>query len=371
MGRRKRQGGDIISNRTDILKYSGFAMNLALSFDQLIVTTWQEVLHYSFQDISGLMDCLLQYLQWGAAEGEQRAMPPRPRAFSFSSNHGPAISKRIEELFGDVLDAFYGEGAWENVAYVLQCEQSFFVLRREQGTLGYVRKDSFADLMRHLGEPRPQFTAIHIDRYALTESVIPTLSAVNRPGVVQFFFERAGKHVDVYVLDENGSLFHHRTPFFDETTLVNHYDQFFEVARQRIRNSIADSDLGVQYFEIVRGRNSRHELQTRHSTRDFAPRRYFNVQVISAPGPDNNQFSIFCDEKEFSTYEYGTQLFNEVAKFVLSLRRSGLRYPIHITDIDLPGNLMGDKSANPWQTVDFLNYKKRIEDRLNQEMEKL
>jgi adenylate cyclase class 1 len=371
MGKRKRQGGDIISNRTDVLKYSGFAMNLALSFDVLFVTTWQEVLHFSYQDIAGLMDCLQQYLQWGAGEGGQRAIPPPPRAFSFSSNHGPAIAKRIEELFADTLDAFYGEAASENGSYVLQCEQSFFVLRREQGSFGHVRKDTLPDLMRYLGESRPQFAALHVDRFALTESVIPTLSLVNRPGVIQFFYERAGKHVDVHVLDENGALFHHRTLFFDETTLVNHYDSFFDVVRQRIRNSVAESDLAVQFFEIVRGKTSRYELQTRHSTRDFAPRRYFNVQVISAPGPDNNQFSIFCDEKEFSTFEYGAALFHEVAKFVLSLRRSGLRYPIHITDIDLTANLMNDKSANPWQTVNFLNYKKRIEDRLNQEMEKL
>lgn len=371
MRRRKHHSGDIISSKSDVLKYSGFAINLAVVFDQLLVTTWQEVLHFSFRDVGGLMDCALQYLQWGSNEGGQRQTPPRPTAFSFSTNHGAAISKRIEELFNDLLDVFFRDGADDDVLYVLQCELSFFVLQREQSTLGYVRKDSLPDLLRHLGEARPRFAALHIDRYALTDTFISTIARVNQPGVVQFFFERSGKFVEVFVLDENGSLFNHRTPLFDEITLINHYDQFFSVVRQRIRNSVGNADIGVQFFEIVRGKSARYELSSRHSTRDFAPRRYFNVQVISGPGTDNNQFSIFCDEKEFSTFEYGANLFHEVAKFVLSLRRSGLRYPIHITDIDLPNNLMNDKSANPWQTVNFLNYKKRIEDRLNQELEKL
>ncbi len=371
MRRRKRQAGDIISSKSDVLKYSGFAINLAINFDQLLVTTWQEVLHFSYRDVNGLMDCALQYLQWGAGDSGQPVMPPRPVAFSFSTNHGPAISKRIEELFGDLLDAFYVADPHGDVLYVLQCELSFFVLQRENGALGYVRKDSLPDLLRHLCEARSRFATICIDRYALTDSVIPFIAQVNRPGVIQFFYEHAGKLVDVYVFDEHGSLFNHRTPFYDDTTLINHYDQFFEIVRQRMRNMAADANIEIQYYEIVRGKSSRYELSVRHSTRDFAPRRYFNVQVISAPGDDNNQFSIFCDEKEFSTLEYGTNLFHEVAKFVLSLRRSGLRYPIHITDIDLPNNLMSDKSANPWQTVNFLNYKKRIEDRLNQELEKL
>ncbi len=371
MGRRKRQGGDIISNRTDVLKYSGFAMNLALTFDQLIITTWQEVLHFAYQGVGGLMDCLLQYLQWGVGEGGQRALPPPPRIYSYSSNHGAAIVRRLEELFTDIIDAFYGDGAWDNVIYVLQCEQSFLILRRDHGTLSHDKKESLAELLRYLGESRPYFCALHVDRYALTESAFPTLSLVNRRGVIQFFFERSGKSVDVYVMDENGSLFHHRTGFHDEATLINHYDKFFELVRQRIKNSVAESDLAVQYFEIVKGKSSRYDLVARHDSRDVAPRRFFDVQVISDADADSNQFSIFCDDKEFSTLEYGTTLFHEVAKFVLSLRSSGLRYPIYITDIDLPQSVMSDSAANPWQTINFLNYKKRIEDRLNQELEKL
>ncbi len=376
MARGTRQGADIISNRTDVLSYSGFAMNLALSFDQLLVTTWQEVLHFGYQNVHGLMDCLCQYLQWGHSDESRQVAPPPVNAFSFSSNHGPSIAKRIEELFADALTAFYGEAFHEDARYILQCEQYYFVVHRDNNNFVYARKENYADLLRYLAEPHARHATTHIDRNALLETVLPTVFTASRPGAIQFFFHTQGKSVDIFVVDEHGSLFSHRMPYYDDVTLINHFDQFFESVAQRInfsakKDSHAGEPARVGFYEIIRSRTGSIDLKVRHSTREFAPRRYFNVQVISAPNDVNNAFTVFCDEKEFASFEYGADLFREVARFVLSQRRSGLRYPIFITDIDLPPSAITDKSPNPWQTVNFLNYKRRIEERLNQELEKL
>lgn len=376
MARGNRQGADIISNRTDVLNYSGFAMNLALSFDQLLVTSWQEVLHFGYQHINGLMDCLCQYLQWGRSDETRQIAPPSIRAYSFSSNHGPSIARRIEGLFADALAAFYGDTSPEDARYILQCEQSYFIVHRDNNNFVYTRKENYNELMRFLAEPHARHAITHIDRNALLDTALPLIFTANHPGIIQFFFQTGGKNVDIYVADEHGSLFNHRMPYYDEVTLINHFDQFFESVIQRINFSAKnDSDakegMRVEFYEIARNRKGSFELKVKHSTREFAPRRYFNVQVISAPNEANNAFTVFCDEKEFASFEYGAALFREVARFVLAQRRSGLRYPIFITDIDLPPNAISDKSPNPWQTVNFLNYKKRIEERLNQELEKL
>lgn len=376
MARGNRQGADIISNRTDVLNYSGFAMNLAVSFDQLLVTSWQEVLHFGYQRIDGLMDCLCQYLQWGHSDEAHQVAPPPVRAHSFSSNHGPSIAKRIEELFADALAAFYGETAHEDARYILQCEQYYLVVHRENRNFVYTRKENYAELMRYLAEPRARYSVTYIDRNALLGTVLPVVFAAKRPGAIQFFYQTHGKSVDIYVADEHGSLFSHRMPYYDEVTLLNHFEQFFESVAQRINfstknDSRAPADMPIAFYEIIRDRTGNFDLKVRHTSREFAPRRYFNVQVISAPNDPNNAFTVFCDETEFASFEYGADLFREVAKFVISQRRSGLRYPIFITDIDLPPSAISDKSPNPWQTVNFLNYKKRIEERLNQELEKL
>ena len=59
-----RRGTDIVSDKTDVLNFSGFSFNLALSFDLLLVTSWQEVFTYRYSQVQGLLDCLCQYLRW-------------------------------------------------------------------------------------------------------------------------------------------------------------------------------------------------------------------------------------------------------------------------------------------------------------------
>ena len=66
--------------------------------------------------------------------------------------------------------------------------------------------------------------------------------------------------------------------------------------------------------------------------------------------------------------EYGSNLYREVARYIVSLRGSGERYPIYITDIDLAPNLLSE-GMDQLQTAHFLKYKKMIEERLVQELQ--
>ena len=96
------------------------------------------------------------------------------------------------------------------------------------------------------------------------------------------------------------------------------------------------------------------------------------MQVISAPGEgDRQNLTIYCNDVEFTSLEYGNNLFREVAAYILGQRRSGLRYPIYITDIDLPRTLLSDEPSGHIQTIHFLNYKKHIEQRLNEALGQL
>ena len=72
---------------------------------------------------------------------------------------------------------------------------------------------------------------------------------------------------------------------------------------------------------------------------------------------------------EFPDLEYGEKLFHEVAAFVLKQRQGGARYPIYITDIDLPRAMFGGEAGGRIQTIHFLNYKKQIEEQLRQAVE--
>ena len=54
-----------------------------------------------------------------------------PAVFCFSSNRGTAISRRIMELFRDVISCYYGEGDAQASRYILAVEQTFYALYLE------------------------------------------------------------------------------------------------------------------------------------------------------------------------------------------------------------------------------------------------
>ena len=77
------------------------------------------------------------------------------------------------------------------------------------------------------------------------------------------------------------------------------------------------------------------------------------------------QLTMYCADREFSSQEFGDNLFAAVARYILERRASGELYPIYITDLDISRTTLGADAASGQQTVHFLNYKKRIEKRLN------
>jgi adenylate cyclase class 1 len=375
MNRHSRLGSHIISNKNDALNYSGFSLNLVIAFDVVQVTSWQEVLTFTYNGINGLLEYLCQHLQRNSMPENLLVAPPLPRIFTYSSNLGLAITHRLETLVTDITEFFNGRDSGTDARYILECEHAYFVIGFEQGILRHHELANYSELLKYLALPTVKFTPTKLDRYALPAKLLPVILNFNKEGIVQLFFYVDGSVADIFVADENGSLFHQQLPFFDEANLVNQFDQFFASVLQRqnlrIQNRDTPPRLKIDFYKVIKNKTGKYLLEKRRSTRDTQPRKYFNVQVIGNVEENNAVFTIYCNDREFSSYEFGSNLFKEVARHVINLRRSGLRYPIYITDIDLAPPLLTEDTPNQLQTINFLNYKKRIEDKLNREMSEI
>jgi len=76
-------------------------------------------------------------------------------------------------------------------------------------------------------------------------------------------------------------------------------------------------------------------------------------------------YSIYCNEKEFSSLDHGNQVFFAAYQHILQFRNGKINYPIHITDIDLPLSAFRIDNPGKLQTIHYLNYKQKIEDKFN------
>jgi adenylate cyclase class 1 len=71
---------------------------------------------------------------------------------------------------------------------------------------------------------------------------------------------------------------------------------------------------------------------------------------------DQHQVNIYCNGEEFSIWEWGSELYTQVAKTILSMRSENENYPVYLTDLAL---------HNDESIIQHIKYKQGIEKDLN------
>lgn len=371
MAKLTRNGMQLVSERIDPLSYGGQWENLATSFEMICMTSWGEALTFSYRGRTALLDFLCDYFAWLPVTSGKT--PPPVPCFSFSSSRGAIIARRIEELIHEVAEFFYGNYWRRHARYALRIGQHYFVLQCENDIPRYQEFDSAAALLHHLGQPQAAFSPIRLDAQALDDSPLPLVLEYNKEGVIQLFYRVQSGRAHVYVLDERGSLFHQAVAFHDRQTLLGQFRRFLDTVRYRMRHMNVSSSLSdhddFEYFQISRNNLDKYVID-RVQANPSVSGHYMDVQVIGDFDSEHDgAFSIFCDNREFSMLEYGDRIFQCVAEHITRKRRSGGKYPIYITDIDLRPAMLGGDAADGVQSINFLNYKKRIESLLNEALQ--
>lgn len=357
---------------SDALSFGIGNDNLVVTVDQVLVTSWHEVITHRYSGAKGLVECLRDYLKWSPPSKGQ--MPPNLSAHGLAAYKGMTVAHRVQELFKDVVTCYYG-GKYDNeTRYVLNIGHGYFVLQFEGDMLRFKALDSMAGLIRYLGRLQKTFSQVVIDRHALKRTVLPVIYSRNKPGLVQFFYRINNSEVEVYVLDERGSLFFQRTAFYNTSSLLIQYSRFFEAVLNRMNFLMQEGETvtpaeGVEFYALSRDNIGQYSIERKAPEFNVRDKQFFSLQVmVDVDEAGKTVFTLYCDEKEFSTIEHGGGLFNAVVDYVMEMRSSGQTYPIYITDISLARPVLGEQGASKMQTVQFLNHKVRIEEQLNKAM---
>ncbi|MDX2506529.1 MAG: class I adenylate cyclase [Gammaproteobacteria bacterium] len=407
----KHPGGTQIATKlTDALNYSGMHENLLFSIDQVLLTTWREVMMYHFKEENGLLECLCLYLKWNhdTETAQNSITPKRPTLVCcFSSVRGEAISRRISQLFNDVLDVFHHKDKAFNCRYLLTIEESFYLLWQEDTGPKYQKIPDQKELLRELSYPLAKFNALMIDREFSAHKVLKLIFSANKENHIQLFYQNHRKTADIYIIDERGSLYQQSTAIEKNNIHINHFILFLDSVLNRLSFSstlntrfddplesslivsLDDSDLlsgdflsesfdgseielQLEVFEIQKKSPGQLLLEEQFSKLQSLPVQFFRIQVIADLNDDGSRrYSIYANKKEFSSFEHGNDVYLKVAEEVFSTRQNRQRYPIYITDIDLSPALRDSESSHGVQATQLLKFKQEIERRLNQAIKDL
>ncbi len=293
-------------------------------------------------------------------------------------SQGTSITYRMTELFTILINYFYSDEDTSAHRYLLTIGSAWYLfLFGTDRLLKYRKAEGYEALLQLMSQNSSRYINTLIDSYALHDRPLSHCFRVNRCGAIQFFYQIRQRKVDIWVLDERGVLYTQQgAEFYDSMTLINQFNHFFESVMNRI-GFLAQEGLlpiiptAVEYYLIERN-NLMEYVLVRQSLTALQTRRFLTLQVlVDSDDQRNTLFTLYCEGREFSSLEYGNGLFKVVVEHILAKRPSGEAYPIYITDISMSPNVIGGEGASRVETTLFLKYKERIEQRLNQVLQRV
>lgn len=365
-------GGILTSNRTDAFQFGGQRINLVRSVDLLMMTSWEEMFVFHFEGATALVDAVTEYLQWATPLGS--FTPPEIKVCTLSKDYAHPISQRVESYANKLVENFCEESPDTDRQHIVQIEESYCRAFVKNGKPHYEFHENHAGLIKSLGNPKALFSDIEFDAGCSGVDVLKCIFAKNRADVIQLFvLERAGE-ADVYALDEFGALFTHRQECYRVEMILDQYVRFMQNLVKNHPQDIATAEqfLDDRLVELYRLQPQAHDayLALQVPTTLQMGNDYLSLRVfVDTDGAGNQQFTVFCEDEEFSSVEHGGRLFVSIAEHILARRGKNETYPIYITDLELSIRFKNQRGIDNQQTIHLLNYKKRIERQLTRALQ--
>jgi len=355
----RKDGLQTASNRGDALSFGSMRSILIRSIDQVVLTTWQEILIYRHLELKGLLDCFCDILNQSGKSIDKISF----ECFCFASTRSQPIASRIKETFEQIRSIFADQSTSTSSRFILRGGRAFYIFSRTDSVVQYWHVVDETHLLTELTSPQPHFSSVVFDHEAVTTSPIPYIYELNKPGVVQVFCTTIPKKTDIYILDERGSLYCQQREYTSVQILLEPYNLFLESVFRRYAFL---ADITIEYYSLDQQTLDDFLIEP-IQFKTKVGHQSINIRVSADElALNETAYTIYCNDKEFSSMEYGDALFRQVAHHIFQIRQSGKRYPICVDAIDVPLKILGIDVVSQLQTIHLLQYRQKIEQRLDQ-----
>ncbi|MDP3589743.1 MAG: class I adenylate cyclase, partial [Methylobacter sp.] len=344
----------VMSERSDALSYGANRQCFIHTIDRISLSSWGEITTSQGEGIEGLFDYLTDIIN----NNKKPLSPDILKFVCHTPNRARGILFRVEAVFNILVKLF---SKHHHNRYILPGGTSFYVFQFENKTLRYRELSTKRLLLNELASPQAQFSTVYFDQAILENTPIHLIYSLNRPQAVQLFYYESKSDTSIYIVDEKGTLYTQRHCKEKPIHLLNHYSTFLESI---INRNLFDSFLTVDYYEITKnsaGIFSYNPVQPEVASSN----KKLSLRITGEVSNKDIIYTIYCNEEEFSSLDHGNQVFYAAYHYILGLRGGEINYPIHITDIDVPLSVFRINDPEQLQTIHYLNYKQKIENKFN------
>ncbi|TAN70695.1 MAG: class I adenylate cyclase [Methylobacter sp.] len=347
----------VMSERSDALSYGMNRQCFIQTINSISLSSWSEITTSQGEGIEGLFNCLTDIIN----NNKKPLLPSNLKFICHTPARAKGIVLRVEAVFNTLVKLFSKPHHNRSPRYILAGGASFYVFQFINKTLSYKELASQKLLLTELASPQEQFSTIHFDQAVLENTPISLIYSLNKPQIIQLFYYEGKTDTTIYIVDEKGSLYIQQHSKVSPSYLLKQYSIFLESILTR---NFFESFLIVEYFEIKKSSAdlfSYNPVQLKATSSN----KELNLRITGENTQKGIIYTIYCNEKEFSSLDHGNQVFYAAYQHILQFRNGKINYPIHITDIDLPLSVFGIDSPEQLQTIHYLNYKQKIENKFN------
>jgi len=364
-----RRGHCLTSDKTDALSFGGISENHVISLDQVVQTSWNEITTYRYNGVQGILGCLRDNLRWSSIEGEDSHWTA-PTCHCFSVGHGVSISRRVNNLLRDVEAALGGSGA-NPKRYVLTIGRDMHLLWRDVNGMQSQKLESYQELIQYLGDVLTDYSPVVFDRYTLPKDVLPAIYHHHEANKVHVYYVTLRGKTRIFIIDEGGTLVCQTVPTDNSALALHRYVAFLKQCKV-----LGDPESAAPWrhpevacFQVKADQRSEIVLipapaSTRHESEKETGMLSLTVESHSDAG-ERPAFSVWCGNKTFASQQLGDKMFRELALHLMAHANRDPGYPMRIASLEAMPRSLGVDSTPGVRMNHFLNYRMRIEKRID------
>lgn len=335
------------SLQNDPLSHALTRQNLVFGVEGLIYSSWGQWHYFSHTGKTAVLDMINTLLLWHPIHNSGKLS----LCWCPSEAHGQAIERRVTKLYNDVVTHYQSSSQCGD--YLVSLSEKIYLIQWQIGACDYTSMPNGQNIHTILASARTQFSSTKVDSYLDPSGLFAQLLRLQSPHQLTLFLSSKKESVTLYILDEQGTLFHQNFMGLTESTLTSHFYRFLTTIKQK--NNIKH----LRFYRLTELATGAWKLSamplSKVAKQDFLP-----VTIEMASIENDAQCTIHCGKKKFSGKADESTLFQQVNELVLRFRRSSERYPLYITDITFPQDIQVSN-------YHYIRQKQRLEHLLNNE----
>ena len=347
------------------------------SVDIVTRNSWHEISVEHISSTNTLFNILIEILQ--KSPPNKRNKPPKFHIESLDSDYTINIEKKFESWLTEIFHCFY-RGNPISTRYIYEHSNKIYCLQFKNMNPRIITLNSVDQLIEHLSSDQTQYSPIMFDSQSINYHPLKEMTRKVKPGAIYVFYRLFDMGIDIYIIDERGSLIHFLYRGRKDHNPLTPLYHFIHTIAQRQKLSKIDLTGKIDIFPIYffqykhAKKNNFSITQTKISPDSNQNPRFeifataYNKNITNDHGEIQNllAYDFHCGSQTFRYQEYNKKIFSVVAHHVISHRKNNDTYPIYLTDLNLTLWKKQGAELADLQTSHYLRIKNVLELQLNQ-----